>query len=67
MTRQAPPIDRILAPLRAFTDGSASGGVLLILATVVALVWVNSPWASGYDRLWHTEAGVSVGQVSLRP
>jgi NhaA family Na+:H+ antiporter len=65
MTRQPPPIDRILAPLRAFTDGSASGGVLLIIATVVALVWVNSPWAAGYDRLWHTELGVSVGQVSF--
>jgi Na+:H+ antiporter, NhaA family len=65
MTRQPPPIDRILAPLRAFTDGSASSGVLLIIATVVALVWVNSPWAAGYDRLWHTELGFSLGQLGL--
>jgi Na+:H+ antiporter, NhaA family len=65
MTRQQPPIDRILAPLRAFTEKSASGGVLLILATVVALVWVNSPWASGYDSLWSTELGVGIGSLSL--
>ncbi len=55
MTDQSPPIDRILVPLRAFTDGSASGGVLLVLTTIVALVWVNSPWAGAYDDLWHTE------------
>ncbi len=55
MTNQSPPIDRILAPFRAFTDGSASGGVLLIVATLVALVWVNSPWAAAYDGLWHTD------------
>ena len=65
MTRPSQPIDRILAPLRAFTDGSASGGLLLILATLVALVWVNSPWAAGYDELWHTELGFSLGQVSF--
>lgn len=65
MTHESPPIDRILAPLRAFTDGSASGGVLLILTTLVALVWVNSPWAASYDTLWHTELGFSAGQFSL--
>jgi len=65
MTSQPQPIDRVLAPLRAFTDHSASGGVLLILATLVALVWVNSPWAAGYDRLWHTELGFSFGDLSL--
>lgn len=55
MTEPTPPIDRILRPLRAFTDGSASGGVLLVLTTLVAVAWVNSPWAGAYDDLWHTE------------
>ncbi len=27
------------------------GGALLLGATVVALVWANSPWAGAYDRL----------------
>lgn len=27
------------------------GGVLLLLATVVALVWANSPWAEAYEHL----------------
>ncbi len=65
MTQESPPIDRILAPLRAFTDGSASGGVLLMLATIVALVWVNSPWAASYEALWHTELGISLAGFDL--
>ncbi|ELB94776.1 MULTISPECIES: Na+/H+ antiporter NhaA [unclassified Rhodococcus (in: high G+C Gram-positive bacteria)] len=27
------------------------GGALLLLATVAAMVWANSPWSSGYDAL----------------
>ncbi|MHB8893040.1 MAG: Na+/H+ antiporter NhaA [Candidatus Limnocylindrales bacterium] len=65
MTDEPQPIDRILAPLRAFTDGSASGGVLLILTTLVALVWVNSPWAAAYDDLWHTELGFRLAGFGL--
>ena len=65
MTQESPPIDKILAPLRAFTDGSASGGVLLMLATIVALVWVNSPWAASYDALLHTELGISLAGFDL--
>jgi len=65
MSDDRQPIDRILAPLRAFTEGSASGGVLLILATVIALVWVNSPAAAAYDDLWHTELELRVAGFDL--
>jgi NhaA family Na+:H+ antiporter len=65
MTRQSPPIDRILAPLRAFTDGSASGGLLLMLTTVIALVWVNSPWAAAYDDLWHMQLGFRFAGIGI--
>src|SRR5690606_5527772 len=27
------------------------GGILLLIATVLALVWANSPWAESYDAL----------------
>lgn len=65
MASKEPPIDRILAPLRAFTERSASGGVLLMLATLAALAWVNSPWATAYDDLWHTPLGFRVAEVNL--
>ena len=32
-------------PMVRFLGIEASGGILLMVATVVALVWANSPWA----------------------
>jgi NhaA family Na+:H+ antiporter len=65
-----PPIwlhsDRVLArrlarPVQRFLDLEASGGLLLLLGTAVALVWANSPWSGAYQDLWHTELAVDLG------
>ncbi len=48
------PIDRLVKPFQEFAKLEASGGILLIACTVIALVWANSPWAATYDHLWHT-------------
>lgn len=56
------PLARVLAqPLRAFLEIEASGGILLLAATVVALVWANSPWSHGYEALWATHLRLAVG------
>jgi NhaA family Na+:H+ antiporter len=60
-----PPIELILRPFQAFAKREASGGILLILCTVAALVWANSPWAGEYERLWHTEMRVGFGHFIL--
>ena len=59
--RPSPPVDRLLAPFRDFAATSASSGLLLMAAAVVALVWANSPWSDAYTSLWHTELGIRVG------
>ncbi len=46
---------RVVGPLAAFLRTEAGGGVLLLVATVVALGWANSPWSAAYFELWHTE------------
>ncbi len=33
------------------------GGVLLLIGTVIALVWANSPWAGSYEALRDTRVG----------
>src|SRR5688572_11307931 len=33
------------------------GGVLLVAAAVVALVWANSPWGDAYETLRDTRVG----------
>jgi NhaA family Na+:H+ antiporter len=48
------PIERLARPFQEFARLEASGGILLIACTIVALAWANSPWAASYHDLWHT-------------
>jgi len=59
------PIDRILSPFQEFFQQEASSGILLIIATIIALVWANSPWAESYATLWHTNVTVSFGNFGI--
>jgi Na+:H+ antiporter, NhaA family len=38
--------------LERFVHSATSGSVLLFGATVVALVWANSPWSGSYFAIW---------------
>lgn len=38
---------------------------MLLGATLLALVWANSPWRDAYAALWHTTAGFHVGHLRL--
>jgi len=60
-----PSIERILQPFEEFVHLEASGGVLLLLFTVLALIWANSPWSSAYTSLWQTQLVVGLGDFSL--
>ena len=48
------PVERVLLPFQTFFHNSATGGILLIGCTILALVWANSPWSSSYTALWNT-------------
>src|SRR5918995_7393938 len=63
--REQPPVERIVRPFQDFAHKQSTGGILLIMATVVALVWANSPWAESYAALWHTKLTVGVGDFSI--
>jgi Na+/H+ antiporter NhaA len=54
-----------LAVLRSFLKTEAGGAVVLLAATIAALVWANSPWSDGYDALWATEISLTAGPFSL--
>ncbi|MGH9193920.1 MAG: Na+/H+ antiporter NhaA, partial [Acidimicrobiales bacterium] len=56
---------RLIRPLVDFLHTEAAGGVVLVAATVVALVWANSPWDASYDDLWSTQLAVSLGEREL--
>ena len=59
------PVERIVRPFQDFARKQSSGGILLIAATLVALVWANSPWGDSYAALWHTKLTFGLGEYSL--
>jgi NhaA family Na+:H+ antiporter len=61
----AEPIDHILAPFREFTRSSASSGLLLMAAAVVAMALANSPWSTEWEALWEAELSVSLGPLEI--
>jgi Na+:H+ antiporter, NhaA family len=56
---------RLIRPLVDFLHTEAAGGVALVAAGVVALVWANSPWDASYDDLWTTHLAVALGDWEL--
>jgi NhaA family Na+:H+ antiporter len=53
-SNEATLIEQLARPFREFARLETSGGILLIGCTILALVWANSPWATTYSHLWHT-------------
>lgn len=51
--------------VRDFLATEAGSAVFLLAATVIALVWANSPLAPSYATLWETEAGFHIGPFGL--
>ena len=56
---------RLIRPLVDFLHTEAAGGVALVVAAIVALLWANSPWDASYDDLWNTHLAVSLGDWEL--
>jgi len=63
-TRKA-PIEILLSPFTRFFHTSASSGVLLLVCTLVAMVWANSPWAAQYEHFRETSLSVGFGDHML--
>ncbi len=59
----ATPLEKFVRPFKAFARLEASGGILLIGCTVVAMLWANSPWAASYFHLWHAELTFGFGNA----
>nr|WP_281182114.1 Na+/H+ antiporter NhaA [Aldersonia kunmingensis] len=48
-------------------DGNAESlaAAMLLGATLIALIWANSPWSQSYSEFWHTPLTISLGDMSL--
>ncbi len=50
---------------RQFLATEAGGAVLLLIATIAALAWANSPWSASYAAFWHADVSLAVGDWQL--
>ncbi len=54
-------VGQLSSPLRRFLRTESGSASVLLAATVIALLWANSPWSASYEGLWHTELTLGVG------
>jgi NhaA family Na+:H+ antiporter len=70
MRRQAPGTQReqlagrILRPFQEFVRAESFGGLVLLAAFALALIWANSPWAESYNAVWEIPLGVTFGSAT---
>ena len=58
-------MEQILAPFIRFSRIEASGGLVLMACTLVALAWANSPFAASYFALFETPVTIGFGGLVL--
>ncbi len=58
--------EAVLTPLADFFRAEIVGGAVLLMATLVALVWANSPLRETYEALWATEVELGTGSFGIR-
>lgn len=60
------PIDRLTAPLRRFLHVQAASGLVLLIASITALVLANSQFGPAYLAFWDLSAEVALGSHAFR-
>lgn len=48
-----------------FIRSEVSGGIVLLIAAIAAIVWANAPFGETYSSFWHTELSIGVGDFSI--
>ena len=65
MTVNQELIERLSRPFQMFLDHKLAGAGLLLAATIIALIWANSPYFPYYDQWLHTYATIGIGDFQL--
>lgn len=58
-------VKKVLTPFQKFVQIESFSGILLLLATVAAMLWANSPFSESYKGLWQTQVGFNTGGFEL--
>src|SRR5687767_14723535 len=68
MDRKTPlPLPRalvvVIRPFQVFLNTSSASGIVLLFATIVAMVWANSRFAAVHQTIFGSPLAVQVGRV----
>ncbi|MGH1365283.1 MAG: Na+/H+ antiporter NhaA [Calditrichia bacterium] len=58
-------VDGLLRPIQSFIKLEASGGIVLLIAAIVALVWANSPLKDIYSAIWEMPVVLGFGGLVI--
>ncbi|MBM7503621.1 Na+/H+ antiporter NhaA [Agromyces aurantiacus] len=48
-----------------FGTGDRAAAALLLVFTILAILWANSPWGDTYEQFWETPVEIGVGDLVL--
>jgi NhaA family Na+:H+ antiporter len=53
------PVSRLFKPVNTFLQTEASGGIILLIMALTAIIWANSPFYESYFAIWNKQIVVS--------
>ncbi len=56
---------KVLSPFERFLKRQSSGGILLLIASVIAILWSNSSYADVYFDIWDKELTLVLGSFRV--
>ncbi len=57
---------RLMRPFEDFFKNQASGGIILLATTILALILANSPLSDSYHHFWETELAIGGDSFGLK-
>ena len=61
----SPKHSKVRGMLHSFLESQTSGGLVLLICTIIALVVANVPSLVHLQELWHINAGITIGDFKL--
>ena len=58
-------VRRVARPVLNFMAIEAASGIVLVIATITALVWANSPWSESYHEILDLHLTINLGDTHI--
>lgn len=58
-------IESLSTTFLSFLRSEASGGIILLICAILAVIIANSPWGGAYEHSLHTPIAIGIGPFSL--